>query len=132
MIRKATKRKLGRLWGYLVLAAVGCCWFVPSVGPAAIAIMSGLVVLYCLFQAPMWCCAPTRANQLCRNNANGILLGCHLRQHKFEKLKLAVRQQAWSRAAATVLTSIGGKAASLSALAGMVSAGVATVTLVVK
>ncbi|MEV4601296.1 hypothetical protein AB0K15_28330 [Amycolatopsis sp. NPDC049253] len=104
----------------------------PSVGPGVTAVPSVFVVLYCLFQAPMWCCAPTGASQFCRNNANGILLGCHLRQHKFEKLKLAVRQRAWRKAAAAVFKSVGGQAATFSAFAGMVSAGAATVTLAVK
>ncbi|MFF4600672.1 hypothetical protein [Amycolatopsis sp. NPDC001319] len=66
----------------------------------------------------------------CRNNANGILLGCHLRQHKFEKL--AVRQRAWSKAAAVVFKGVGGQAAAFSAFAGIVSAGAAAVTLAVK
>lgn len=123
---------MGSLWGYLLLAAVIYLWFLPSVGPGVIAALSGFVVLYSLFQAPMWCCAETRGGDLCRNNAYGILLGCHLRQHKWQKVKMAVRQQYWGRLCRRVFRSVGGQAATFSALAGMLSASVATVTLIVK
>jgi F0F1-type ATP synthase assembly protein I len=132
MMRKSTKRKLVSLWGYLLLAAVLWLWFVPSIGPGLIVILSAFVVVYCLFQAPMWCCAETRSRELCRNNAYGLLMGCHLRQHKWQKVKLAVQQQAWSQAGQRVFRSVGGQAATFSALAGMVSASVATVAFIVK
>ncbi|HEY2063571.1 MAG TPA: hypothetical protein VGH57_34700 [Amycolatopsis sp.] len=132
MMRKSTRKLLGSLWGYLLLAAVVLLWFMPSVGPGAIAILSAFVVLYCLFQAPMWCCADTRRGEFCRNNAYGLLMGCHLRQHKSQKFKLMIRQQAWSKAARRVFSGVGGQAATFSAFAGMLSAGVATVAFIVK
>lgn len=59
------------MWGYVVLVIVAYGWFGLGIGPAAIAILSGVVVLYTLFQAPMWCCAETRGGELCRNNLYG-------------------------------------------------------------
>ncbi|GAA1034068.1 MULTISPECIES: hypothetical protein [Amycolatopsis] len=132
MAGRKTKRKIGKLWGYLALIAVAVLWTVPSVGPGVIAILSAFVVLYCLFQAPTWCCATTRKGEFCRNNANGVLLGCRLRQHKWQKLKMAFKEQAPAKALGRMLSNMGGVAASLSAVAGTVSAGVATVALVVK
>ncbi|GAA3548992.1 hypothetical protein GCM10022222_35760 [Amycolatopsis ultiminotia] len=132
MVGRKTKRKLGNLWGYLLLVAVAFLWPLPSVEPGIIAILSAFVVLYCLFQAPTWCCATTRDNGFCRNNAHGILLGCHFRQHKWQKVKMAFREQALTKAGGRMLGGIGGKAASLSAVAGTVSAGAATITLLVK
>jgi hypothetical protein len=101
-------------------------------GPGVIAILSSFVVLYTLFQAPMWCCAPTRQNEPCRNNAYGILLGCHLRQHKWQKLRMAVRTSSWGTLTSRVLSSVGGVAASLSALAGVASALVALAALLTQ
>ncbi|WP_145926781.1 hypothetical protein [Amycolatopsis orientalis] len=132
MAKRSRKKKVASLWGYLLLAAVVCFWFTPSIGPGAIAILSGFVVLYCLFQAPMWCCAETRNDTPCRNNAHGILLGCHLRQHKWQKLAMAVKQQYWSKLTKRVFSSVGGQAATFSAFAAMLSATVATTTLIVK
>lgn len=132
LMRTATKRKLGQLWGYLLLVVVVIAWLGPAIGPGLIAIISGLVVLYTLFQAPMWCCADTRENELCRNNAHGILLGCYLRHHKWQKFRMAISLGSWGRLANRVWSSIGGVAASLSAVAGTVSAISAVLTLLVK
>lgn len=73
-----------------------------------------------------------RSRELCRNNAYGILLGCHLRQHKWQKVKMAIRQQYWGKLGRRVFSSVGGQAATFSAFAGMVSACAATVTLIAK
>ncbi|MFH8746096.1 hypothetical protein ACH4GK_02345 [Streptomyces rimosus] len=57
--------------------------------------LSALVVLWSFFQAPVTCGAPVRGRpDGCRNNASGLLLGCHIRQHRWQKLKmLIVRRQ---------------------------------------
>lgn len=80
----------------------------------------------------MWCCAETRGKELCRNNAYGILMGCHLRQHKSQKLKMAFKYSSWGKLARQVLSSVGGKAATVSALAGSTSAVVALGTFAFK
>ncbi|MEV6632305.1 hypothetical protein AB0M54_16305 [Actinoplanes sp. NPDC051470] len=60
-----------------------------------------MVILYILFQAPATCAAINRITQrtgevdYCRNNCGGMLLGCHVRQHKFQKFKTLWWQQSW-------------------------------------
>src|SRR5450759_5014924 len=51
--------------------------------------------LYFMFSVPAWCSAMTRQNMLCRNNAYGLLMGCHLREHRWQKLKMAIVPRAW-------------------------------------
>jgi uncharacterized protein YjeT (DUF2065 family) len=58
-------------------------------------LLSIAATFYFLLQAPAWCGAVTRGEQMCRNNASGLLLGCHLRQHKWQKLKLAFVPSGW-------------------------------------
>ncbi len=82
VVKAATKKKIGNLWGYLLLGVVTYGWFGANFAPIWMAVLSTLVVLYTFFQAPMWCCAVTRSGEPCRNNAYGILLGCHIREHK--------------------------------------------------
>jgi hypothetical protein len=43
---------------------------------------------YFLLQAPMFCGAAIWGGKSCRNNSAGLLLGCRLRQHKWQKLKM--------------------------------------------
>jgi len=107
-------------------------WLGSRMGPGVIAILSSLVVLYTLFQAPMWCCATTRSGEPCRNNSYGILLGCHVRQHKWQKMRMAVSASGWGQLTRRVLSSIGGVAASVSALASVASVLVATATLALQ
>jgi hypothetical protein len=90
-----------RYWGFLALAAALACWVGLVLGKVTTAI-AGVVlvlsigaVLYFLFQAPLWCGAVTREGTLCRNNSSGLLIGCHLREHKWQKLKMAFIPKAW-------------------------------------
>ena len=92
---------LRRYWGFLALAATLACWVGLVLGRATTAI-AGLVlvlsvgaVVYFLFQAPLWCGAITRDGTLCRNNSSGLLIGCHLREHKWQKLRMAFIPKAW-------------------------------------
>jgi hypothetical protein len=120
------------MWGYLILAVVVYGWFGAAMGPGLIALLSVLVVLYTLFQAPMWCCASTRGGEPCRNNAYGLLLGCHLRQHKWEKVKMAMSASSWGQLVKRVLSSVGGVAASVGALASVGSVVVAVAALILQ
>jgi hypothetical protein len=52
--------------------------------------------------------------------------------HKWQKVKMAVKQQYWGKLGRRVFRSVGGQAATFSALAGMLSATVATVALIAK
>ena len=51
--------------------------------------MTLLVIVWSLFAAPTWCGAVNRKRgaevEYCRNNASGLLLGCRIRQHKFDR-----------------------------------------------
>ncbi|MBN9740812.1 hypothetical protein DMP23_06760 [Amycolatopsis sp. A1MSW2902] len=111
MAGRKTQRTLGSFWSSLAFIAVIALWAIPSIGPGV---------------------ANTRKNEFCRNNANGILLGCHIRQHKWQKLAMAVKEQAPAKALRRMLSNLSGVAASLSAVAGTISASAATVTLLVK
>lgn len=44
-------------------------------------------LLWSYFWAPNPCGANSRAGTSCRNNARGILRGCHLQQHTRQRLK---------------------------------------------
>ncbi|MEU1665645.1 hypothetical protein ABZ547_18930 [Streptomyces sparsogenes] len=53
--------------------------------------LSAAVLLWSFFQAPVTCGAPIRGrNDGCRNNASGLLMGCHIRQHRWQKLKMLI------------------------------------------
>lgn len=131
-MKTKTKRKLGQLWGYIILAIVVYCWLGTNIGPAPIAVGYGLVFLYTLFQAPMWCCATTRPGDACRNNSYGLLIGCHLRQHRWQKLQMAVRASNWGKLTKRVLSGMTGVAASISALASVAGVIVSVGAIVVK
>jgi hypothetical protein len=67
----------------LVIAALG--FFLHSLGFAVILALSLAAFRYFLLQAPVWCCAVTRKGELCRKNSHGLLLGCSIRQHKWQR-----------------------------------------------
>ncbi|HEX5401030.1 MAG TPA: hypothetical protein VFX16_01865 [Pseudonocardiaceae bacterium] len=72
-------KALRRSYGYLFLPVIAYAWFgTDKIGTGVIAILSAILVVYSLFQAPVWCGAETRNNELCRNNAYGVLMGCYL------------------------------------------------------
>jgi hypothetical protein len=64
-------------------------------GYAVIVIFSVGAIGYFLIQAPVWCGAITRGGRLCRNNSTGLLLGCHLREHKWQKIKMTFAPKMW-------------------------------------
>lgn len=84
------KSKLWQYWGYGVLAVLLLSLGSTAFGPAVYAVLLGLLLLFVLFQAPVYCGAINRRRgsvvEFCRNNSFGLLLGCHLRQHKWQKL----------------------------------------------
>jgi hypothetical protein len=84
-----------RLWGWVLFAVLMTGWITQSIGPGALLVLSGVVTLYFLFGAPVWCGARTRENTYCRNNASGLLKGCGLRQHRWQKLKMTFVPQKW-------------------------------------
>jgi hypothetical protein len=92
---------LRRYWGFLALVIAIAGWVGLAAGKVAGSLVALILLLsvaafgYFLFQAPLWCGAITRDGKLCRNNSSGILIGCHLREHKFQKLKMAFVPKAW-------------------------------------
>jgi len=88
-------RFLRRYWGYiaLVLAIVG--WFTHTVGYIAILIVSLLALVYFLVQAPLTCGAETRDGKNCRHNSNGLLLGCYIRQHRWQRVRDVFVSRKW-------------------------------------
>jgi len=64
-------------------------------GYAVILIFSLLSLVYFLVQAPLWCGAETRTGDRCRNNSHGLLLGCHLREHKWQRMRDIFVSRKW-------------------------------------
>jgi hypothetical protein len=86
------RSKLWRYWGYIALGVLIIGVANAALGPAAILILTSLVILYSLFQAPVTCGAVNRtraggAVEYCRNNSSGLLLGCSVRNHKKQKFQ---------------------------------------------
>jgi hypothetical protein len=123
---------LRKYWGYALLLVLAYGWTGDRFGPGVLALVSTFVVIYVLFQAPVWCTAETRSKGFCRNNASGLLMGCHLREHKWQKFKMMVKTRYWGRLGRRFMTGIGAQAAAFSAIAGMTSAMAAVITLAVK
>lgn len=81
--------------GYVAFVVLITVWWTRAVGPVTLIVLSLLVTVFFLFQAPVWCCAVNRDGTLCRNNSSGLLLGCRHRQHKWQKLKMTIVPHAW-------------------------------------
>jgi hypothetical protein len=128
---RQTRRIIAKSWGYLIIAFLIAGTWYSLIGPAVIAVGSGLSFLYCLFQAPVFCCAETRGHQFCRNNANGLLLGCWVRQHKWQKMQMVVSRQSWAQLGRRTFAGIGGCAAALSAIGTLVSACAAVIAILI-
>ena len=92
-----------------------------------ILILSVAALGYFLFQAPLWCGATTREGESCRNNSSGLLIGCHLREHKWQKIKMAFYSKRWRELTRGLwatpregVTTLSGVAAAVSALAAVI------------
>jgi hypothetical protein len=86
---KLLTRLLTRYWGYLALAIAIFGYLFHGLGFAAILALSLAALGYFLLQAPMYCGAETRTRESCRNNSHGLLRGCSLRQHKWQRVQQA-------------------------------------------
>ncbi len=84
----AVVRLLWRRGGRVAIAITLVAWEPLDPGNNLLLITAG--VLHFSFVTPVWCGAVTREGRLCRNNAHGLLLGCHLREHRWQKLTLAI------------------------------------------
>ncbi|WP_433213288.1 hypothetical protein ACQP00_01715 [Dactylosporangium sp. CS-047395] len=111
----------GKYWGYIALILLLTAWWTTKIGPGVLIVLSVAVTLYFLFQAPIWCGAITRDETLCRRNASGLLLGCSYRQHKWQKLKMAVVPPMWRRLNQGLWTSPATGLATIGTILGLVS-----------
>ena len=88
-------RFLQRYWGYIALALVILGWVTHAVGYAVILILSLVALVYFLVQAPLTCGAEVRTGEHCRNNSHGLLLGCWIRQHKWQRARDLFFSRKW-------------------------------------
>ncbi|MFG3119093.1 hypothetical protein ACGF4C_32625 [Streptomyces sp. NPDC048197] len=114
---------LGKYWGWAVFAVLIAAWPTSAFGPGVLLTLSALSTVYFFFRIPAWCGASGREGT-CRNNSKGVLMGCHLRQHKWQKFKLVVVRERWRQLArelfpnaTSALATVGGVLAVLSGIA---------------
>ncbi|WP_211124500.1 hypothetical protein [Streptomyces yatensis] len=125
---KKKKNQLWAHWGLFVFIVAIAGWLTSDIGPAGIAALSGLSFLWFLFQAPVPCGALNRGDvEQCRNNGRGVLRGCRIKQHQWQKLKAIVIRRRWRQISAelfpnatTSLASVGAVIALVSSLIGIV------------
>jgi preprotein translocase subunit SecE len=125
-----------RYWGFFALIAALVCWAALVAGKvtssitAAILILSLAAIEYFSFQAPLlWCGAQIRSGDFCRNNCSGLLLGCHLRQHKWQKLQTMFQPKKWPELNRVLWTGAKQIWASVSAVVALVSTVLALIAL---
>lgn len=112
-------RWIWKWYGYLLLAGLLIGW---GAVPFDIKfVMLTVALTYFMLQVPSVCGAVTRRNQYCRNNARGVMMGCHIREHKWQKWRLAVVPRSWRRLTEWLgrqpkLPLLGGAAAAVAAL----------------
>jgi hypothetical protein len=87
-------RVVARYVGWVTLGVALVWW--GRLDPTITAVLVLTAALYIGFRTPTWCGAMTRRNQVCRNNAHGVLMGCHLREHRWQKLRMAIIPKCWS------------------------------------
>ena len=115
-------RYLFRYLGFLALIIALGGWVTHRIIPSMILVLSVAAVGYFLFQARLLYGSPTRDETLCRNNSSGLVIGCHLRQHKWQKLKMIVVPNKWPGLSRGLWVSLREAVTTLGALTGAVSA----------
>ncbi|MEV7418279.1 hypothetical protein [Streptomyces sp. NPDC089919] len=112
-----------KYWGWAVFAVLLAGWLTSDLGPGLLLALSGVCTVYFFFLAPAWCGALGR-DGACRNNSKGVMMGCHIRQHKWQKLQGVVVRKRWRELrrelfpnVTTALTTLGGILGLLSAIA---------------
>jgi hypothetical protein len=131
LMKKSTRDALFKYWGYLLLPALYWAWFVGDVGYGPLALLSTIAAGYFLLQAKVPCCAENRDLTFCRNNARGLLGGCHIVQHRWQNLKMLIHRNRWARLGRGLFRRIEGSAVALSAVATVASTVIAAGALVV-
>jgi hypothetical protein len=111
---------LRRYWGYLAIVIAILGWATHTFGYAVILILSGAALIYFLVQAPLTCGAEGREGH-CRNNSHGLLMGCWIRQHKWQRLKDVFVSRKWRETGHSLLGSPKDILATVGGLASVVS-----------
>lgn len=92
-----TNKSLARWWGFALVVALLAALPTRAVPATLLFALSGLGLVWALFLAPVWCGAVTRRNEFCRNNSWGLLLGCHLREHRWQKFRMIFVTRRWQQ-----------------------------------
>lgn len=114
-------RGIWTYWGYLAAAALVVAWG-RGAASAVTVVLSLAVVAYAAFQIPVWCGAGNRNGTYCRRNASGILMGCSLRQHRWQKMKMIVLRSKAGDISRAVFPTAKEKFAAFIAVGGLASA----------
>lgn len=112
---------LRRYWGYIALTLSLIGWITHAVGYAVIMIISLMALVYFLFQAPLTCGAEIRNGLHCRNNSRGLLLGCWIRQHKWQRARDIFASRKWRETFHDLLGTPKDKLGTISGLVSIVS-----------
>jgi hypothetical protein len=114
-------RILRRYWGYLALVIAILGWATHTFGYAVILILSLGALIYFLVQAPLTCYAEIRSGDRCRNNSHGLLMGCWIRQHKWQRFREVFVSRRWQTTLHSLLASPKDILATVGSLASVVS-----------
>lgn len=112
---------LQRYWGYIALALAILGWVTHVFGYVVILIISLVSLIYFLVQAPLTCGAEIRGGGRCRNNSHGILLGCWIRQHKWQRFRDIFVSHKWREVFHDLTESPKDKLGTMSALISVLS-----------
>lgn len=115
-----SKKGLSRWLGFAFVVALLAALPTRAVPATMLFALSGLSLLWALFFAPVWCGAVTRKGQFCRNNSWGLLLGCHLREHRWQKFKMMFVSRRWQQLNRGLWSSPGAVLATVSGLISIV------------
>lgn len=85
------KSRFVRYFGYLLLAVAVLLLFGFDVGPLVLSGVFVVCFVWLLFAAPTSCGAAIRTGENCRNNSYGLLGGCSIRQHKWQRVRALTR-----------------------------------------
>ena len=111
-----SKNSLARWWGFALVVALLAALPTRAVPATMLFALSGLGLVWALFLAPVWCGAVTRKGEFCRNNSWGLLLGCHLREHRWQKFKMMFVSRRWQQLNRGLWSSPGAVLAAVSGL----------------
>lgn len=117
-------------WGYLAIAALAVSWG-RGAAPAVIVVLSLAVFAYAGFQAPALCGAVNRNGTYCRENASGLLMGCHRRHHRLQKVKMVVFRHRTGTVSRALFPSAKEKFEAFIAVGGLLSAVAAVIVPVI-